>query len=69
MMRCWPATRRRWNCGSKTRSWDYTQRKTLARLGVVFDKVIFESDFLPEVAEYTNLGLGAATSIWSPRRR
>jgi len=47
---------------SKTRSWVIAgQRKTLARLGVVFDKVIFESDFLPEVAEYTNLGLGAGT--------
>ena len=33
------------------------QRKTLARLGIAFDKVIFESDFLPEVAELTNLGL------------
>ena len=33
------------------------QRKTLARLGVPFDKVIFESDFLPEVRELTNQGL------------
>ena len=47
---------------SKTRSWVIAgQRKTLARLGVVFDKVIFESDYLPEVAEYTNLGLSAGT--------
>ncbi|MEZ5078642.1 MAG: hypothetical protein R2725_14505 [Solirubrobacterales bacterium] len=47
---------------SKTRSWVIAgQRKTLARLGVVFDKVIFESDFLPEVAEYTNLGLAGGT--------
>jgi arginyl-tRNA synthetase len=43
---------------SKTRAWVIAgQRKTLARLGVSFDKVIFESDFLPEVAELTNLGL------------
>jgi arginyl-tRNA synthetase len=37
------------------------QRKTLARLGIPFDKVIFESDFLPEVAELTNLGLREGT--------
>lgn len=44
---------------SKTRAWVIAgQRKTLARLGISFDKVIFESDFLPEVAELTNLGLG-----------
>jgi len=44
---------------SKTRAWVISgQRKTLARLGISFDKVIFESDFLPEVAELTNLGLG-----------
>ncbi len=43
---------------SKTRAWVIAgQRKTLARLGIAFDKVIFESDFLPEVAEYTNQGL------------
>jgi arginyl-tRNA synthetase len=43
---------------SKTRAWVISgQRKTLARLGVAFDKVIFESDFLPEVAELTNKGL------------
>ncbi len=47
---------------SKTRAWVISgQRKTLARLGVAFDKVIFESDFLPEVAELTNQGLGAGT--------
>ncbi len=47
---------------SKTRSWVISgQRKTLARLGVPFDKVIFESDFLPEVAELTNLGLREGT--------
>jgi arginyl-tRNA synthetase len=43
---------------SKTRAWVISgQRKTLARLGIAFDKVIFESDFLPEVLELTNLGL------------
>jgi len=43
---------------SKTRSWVIAgQRKTLARLGIAFDRVIFESDFLPEVAELTNQGL------------
>jgi arginyl-tRNA synthetase len=47
---------------SKTRSWVISgQRKTLARLGITFDKVIFESDFLPEVAEYMNQGLAAGT--------
>ncbi len=47
---------------SKTRAWVIAgQRKTLARLGVPFDKVIFESDFLPEVAELTNLGLREGT--------
>jgi arginyl-tRNA synthetase len=43
---------------SKTRAWVISgQRKTLTRLGISFDKVIFESDFLPEVAELTNVGL------------
>ncbi len=47
---------------SKTRAWVISgQRKTLARLGIAFDKVIFESDFLPEVAELTNLGLSEGT--------
>jgi arginyl-tRNA synthetase len=47
---------------SKTRAWVISgQRKTLARLGVSFDKVIFESDFLPEVAELTNRGLREGT--------
>lgn len=47
---------------SKTRAWVISgQRKTLARLGISFDKVIFESDFLPEVAELTNLGLQEGT--------
>jgi arginyl-tRNA synthetase len=43
---------------SKTRAWVISgQRKTLGRLGIAFDKVIFESDFLPEVLELTNQGL------------
>jgi arginyl-tRNA synthetase len=43
---------------SKTRAWVISgQRKTLTRLGISFDEVIFESDFLPEVAELSNLGL------------
>jgi arginyl-tRNA synthetase len=47
---------------SKTRAWVISgQRKTLARLGISFDKVIFESDFLPEVAELTNRGLQEGT--------
>jgi arginyl-tRNA synthetase len=37
------------------------QRKTLTRLGIAFDRVIFESDFLPEVAELTNQGLSEGT--------
>jgi arginyl-tRNA synthetase len=52
---------------SKTRSWVISgQRKTLARLGITFDKVIFESDFLPEVAEFMNQGLaeGTLTKRW-----
>jgi arginyl-tRNA synthetase len=47
---------------SRTRSWVVSgQRKTLASLGITFDKVIYESDFLPEVAEYMNQGLAAGT--------
>jgi arginyl-tRNA synthetase len=47
---------------SKTRAWVISgQRKTLARLGINFDKVIFESDFLPEVLELTNQGLSEGT--------
>ena len=43
---------------SQTRAWVISgQRKTLARLGIYFDRVFFESDFLPEVAELSNLGL------------
>lgn len=41
---------------SKTRAWVLAgHRKTLARLGIEFDRVIFESDFLDEMSE-----LGAA---------
>ncbi len=47
---------------SKTRAWVISgQRKTLARLGIAFDKVIFESDFLPEVLELSNQGLADGT--------
>jgi arginyl-tRNA synthetase len=47
---------------SKTRAWVISgQRKTLSRLGVRFDEVIFESDYLPEVLELTNRGLAAGT--------
>jgi arginyl-tRNA synthetase len=47
---------------SRTRSWVVSgQRKTLASLGITFDKVIYESDYLPEVAEYMNQGLAAGT--------
>jgi arginyl-tRNA synthetase len=47
---------------SKTRAWVISgQRKTLGRLGIAFDKVIFESDFLPEVLELTNKGLSEGT--------
>lgn len=43
---------------SKTRAWVISgQRKTLARLGIAFDRVFFESDFLPEVDELAELGL------------
>jgi len=43
---------------SKTRAWVISgQRKTLARLGIAFDRVFFESDFLPEVDELADLGL------------
>jgi arginyl-tRNA synthetase len=42
----------------KTRAWVIAgQRKTLARLGVAFDRVFFESDFLAEAAELTATGL------------
>jgi hypothetical protein len=42
----------------KTRAWVIAgQRKTLARLGIAFDRVFFESDFLAEAAELTSSGL------------
>jgi arginyl-tRNA synthetase len=42
----------------KTRAWVIGgQRKTLARLGVAFDRVYFESDFLQEAAQLTAEGL------------
>ncbi|HET7509242.1 MAG TPA: arginine--tRNA ligase [Solirubrobacterales bacterium] len=47
---------------SRTRSWVVSgQRKTLASLGIAFDKVIYESDYLPEVREFTNQGLASGT--------
>ncbi len=47
---------------SQTRAWVISgQRKTLARLGIHFDRVFFESDFLPEVIELTELGLQEGT--------
>jgi arginyl-tRNA synthetase len=49
---------------SKTRAWVISgQRKTLTRLGIAFDRVIFESDFLPEVQELTNQGLSEGKLI------
>ena len=42
----------------KTRAWVISgQRKTLARLGVAFDRVFFESDFLEDGAELVQRGL------------
>jgi arginyl-tRNA synthetase len=47
---------------SQTRAWVISgQRKTLARLGISFDRVFFESDFLPEVNELAELGLDEGT--------
>jgi hypothetical protein len=46
----------------KTRAWVISgQRKTLARLGVAFDRVFFESDFLEEGAQLTERGLREGT--------
>jgi arginyl-tRNA synthetase len=46
----------------KTRAWVISgQRKTLARLGVAFDRVFFESDFLQDGAELTERGLREGT--------
>jgi arginyl-tRNA synthetase len=42
----------------KTRAWVIAgQRKTLARLGIAFDRVFFESDFLEDAADLTARGL------------
>jgi arginyl-tRNA synthetase len=42
----------------KTRAWVIAgQRKTLARLGVAFDRVFFESDFLADATELMSTGL------------
>jgi hypothetical protein len=42
----------------KTRAWVIAgQRKTLARLGIAFDRVFFESDFLAETTELAATGL------------
>jgi arginyl-tRNA synthetase len=47
---------------SKTRAWVIAgQRKTLARLGIAFDRVFFESDFLADVAALTTSGLRDGT--------
>jgi arginyl-tRNA synthetase len=46
----------------KTRAWVIAgQRKTLARLGIAFDRVFFESDYLAETAELTETGLRNGT--------
>lgn len=46
----------------RTRAWVIGgQRKTLARLGIAFDRVLFESDFLPETAELMSTGLSTGT--------
>ena len=46
----------------KTRAWVISgQRKTLARLGVAFDRVFFESDFLQDGNELTERGLREGT--------
>jgi arginyl-tRNA synthetase len=43
---------------SKTRAWAIGgQRKTLSRLGIAFDRVFFESDYLPEMVELAEAGL------------
>jgi len=42
----------------KTRAWVIAgQRKTLARLGIAFDRVFFESDYLTETSELAETGL------------
>jgi arginyl-tRNA synthetase len=50
----------------KTRAWVIAgQRKTLSRLGVAFDRVFFESDFLQEAADLAAKGLSEG---WLRRR-
>jgi arginyl-tRNA synthetase len=62
MMRVLDGDQKALELWSRTRSWVVSgQRKTLARLGISFDKVIYESDYLPEVAEFMNQGLAAGT--------
>jgi arginyl-tRNA synthetase len=62
MMRVLAGDQKALEVWSRTRSWVVSgQRKTLARLGIAFDKVIYESDYLPEVAEFMNQGLAAGT--------
>lgn len=62
MMRVLSGDQKALELWSRTRSWVVSgQRKTLARLGIAFDKVIYESDYLPEVAEFMNQGLAAGT--------
>jgi arginyl-tRNA synthetase len=46
----------------KTRAWVIAgQRKTLSRLGIAFDKVLFESDYLKETVDLVEAGLGSGT--------
>ncbi|HWN72996.1 MAG TPA: arginine--tRNA ligase [Solirubrobacterales bacterium] len=62
MMRVLEGDQKALELWSRTRSWVVSgQRKTLARLGIAFDKVIYESDYLPEVREFTNEGLASGT--------
>ncbi|HET7590147.1 MAG TPA: arginine--tRNA ligase [Solirubrobacterales bacterium] len=67
MMRVLSGDQKALELWSRTRSWVVSgQRKTLARLGIAFDRVIYESDYLPEVAEFMNKGLaeGTLTKRW-----
>lgn len=49
---------------TKTRAWAIAgQRKTLARLGIAFDRVFFESDYLPEMVQITEQGLAEGRFI------
>jgi arginyl-tRNA synthetase len=67
MMRVLAGDQKSLELWSRTRSWVVSgQRKTLASLGITFDKVIYESDYLPEVAEFMNKGLaeGTLTKRW-----